>query len=89
MQNEKHMSNENTTKSLAIERTQLANERSFLAYFRTFIVFFSSSLAIFKIEDLYEIRFLAILLLITSILILLIGTFRFFQVRKRIKGFID
>ncbi len=70
---------------LAIDRTRLANERTFLAYFRTFIVILSSGVAILKLEILEDIKNLGYFFLIISPLILLIGLFRFFYVRKHIQ----
>lgn len=83
------MNKENTGNLLAIERTQLANERNFLAYFRTFMVFLSSGIAIFKLNDLEDLKFLAVGLIAISILILAIGTLRYFQVKKRVNSYKD
>ncbi|MBX2826542.1 MAG: DUF202 domain-containing protein [Flavobacteriaceae bacterium] len=73
------------TDHLALVRSKLANERTFLAYFRTFAVLISSGFAIVKIEALEKLRELGYIFLIISVLIILIGTIRFFYVRKKLR----
>ena len=70
---------------LAIERTKLANERTFLAYFRTFIVFLGTGITILKLEFFSELKSFGIILLIISPIILIIGLFRLFYVKRIIK----
>ncbi len=77
----------NHTDRLALERTKLANERTFLAYFRTFVVFASSGVAIVKLSALQEIMFVGEILLIISPILLLVGAFRFFYVRRKLRTF--
>ncbi|WP_299886233.1 DUF202 domain-containing protein [uncultured Lacinutrix sp.] len=78
--------NDLTTRDwLAIERTKLANERTFLAYFRTFIVFLGSGITILKLEFLTELKTFGIILTAISPIILIIGLFRLFKVKKTIK----
>ncbi|WP_228851304.1 DUF202 domain-containing protein [Aegicerativicinus sediminis] len=72
---------------LAIERTKLANERTFLAYFRTFFVFLGTGLTILKIELFYELKSFGLLLLISSPILLLIGIYRLFKVKKLIQQY--
>lgn len=72
---------------LAIDRTNLANERTFLAYFRTFVVILSSAIAIFKVDALQELEELGVFLLIISPIILLIGLFRYFYVKRKVKKY--
>ena len=69
---------------LAIERTKLANERTFLSYFRTAFVLFGTGLSILKIEYFSTVRYVGILLLIISLVVLLFGVIRLVQVRKGI-----
>jgi len=78
-------SNLNLTDFLAVERTRLANERTFLAYFRTFIVILSSGLAIIKLDILQEIEGLGYFFLAISPILLIIGVFRLFYVKKQIR----
>ncbi len=72
---------------LAIERTKLANERTFLAYFRTFIVFLGSGITILKLEFLTELKTFGFILTIISPIVLIIGVFRLFSVKKKIKKY--
>jgi len=73
------------SENLAALRTELANERTFLAYFRSFIVTLSSGLAILKLELLSSLYSLGIALTIIAPIMLLIGTFRFFYTKRKIK----
>ncbi|HFS68058.1 MAG TPA: DUF202 domain-containing protein [Flavobacteriia bacterium] len=70
---------------LTVEMTYLSNERSLLAYMRTFMVFLSSGIAILKIQILDKFLSLGYLLIILSVIILIIGIFRFFKVKKNVK----
>jgi len=81
------MDNDKLTTSdyLAIERTNLANERTLLAYLRTFIILISSGFAIIKLDFLSEINILGIISLSISPLVLLLGVFRFYSMKYRIK----
>lgn len=74
----------NNPNFMALVRTKLANERTFLAYFRTFAVLLSSGLAIIKIDALHELIGLGYFFLITSLATIIIGTVRFFYVKKRL-----
>ena len=69
---------------LAIERTKLANERTFLSYFRTAFVLFGTGLSILKIDYFSEVRYVGVVLLIVSLMVLLFGILRLVQVRKGI-----
>jgi putative membrane protein len=72
------------TDKLAIERTLLANERTFLAYFRTTVVFLSSGIAILKLDVLDDLMALAYLLIVLAVLLMGVGSLRYFQVKKRL-----
>ncbi len=74
---------------LTIEMTYLSNERSLLAYMRTFMVFLSSGVAILEIEVLKGYTIMAYIFLAVSPIILLIGIFRFFRVKKTINKIIE
>lgn len=73
------------SETLAALRTELANERTFLAYFRSFIVTLSSGLAILKLELLSSLYSLGVALTIIAPLMLLVGLFRFFYTKRKIK----
>ncbi|WP_298759534.1 DUF202 domain-containing protein [uncultured Psychroserpens sp.] len=70
---------------LAIERTKLANERTFLAYFRTFLVFLGTGVTILKLEFFADLKSYGIILIIVSAVLLFIGIYRLFRVRKAIR----
>ena len=71
---------------LAIERTKLANERTFLSYFRTFVVFFGTGLTILKLEMFQDLKSFGMGLTLLSPIILSIGFYRLFRVRKKIRN---
>ncbi|WP_422104132.1 DUF202 domain-containing protein [Winogradskyella sp.] len=70
---------------LAIERTKLANERTFLAYFRTFLVILGTGVTILKLEFFSDIKSYGIVLIIASAILLFIGIYRLFRVKKTIR----
>lgn len=70
---------------LAIERTKLANERTFLAYFRTFLVILGTGVTILKLEFFSDLESYGIVLIVISAIILAIGIFRLFRVKKTIR----
>ncbi len=69
---------------LTVEMTYLSNERSMLAYMRTFMVFLSSGFAILKIEILNPFMLLGYIAIVLSIVILTLGIYRFFKVKKNV-----
>ena len=70
---------------LAIERTKLANERTFLAYFRTFLVILGTGITILKLDFFSDIKFYGIILIIASAIILIVGIYRLFKVKRTIR----
>ncbi|MBV7267595.1 DUF202 domain-containing protein [Winogradskyella luteola] len=70
---------------LAIERTKLANERTFLAYFRTFLVILGTGVTILKLEFFSDLKSYGVILIIASAIILFIGIYRLFRVKKTIR----
>ena len=70
---------------LAIERTKLANERTFLAYFRTFIVILGTGITILKLEMFNDLKSFGLILIIIAPILLFIGIFRLFRVKRTIK----
>lgn len=70
---------------LAIERTKLANERTFLAYFRTFLVILGTGITILKLDVFADLKNYGITLIAIAPIILLIGVFRLFKVKRTIK----
>jgi len=72
---------------LALERTKLANERTFFAYIRTSLYLILAGFAFLQIEGFGSIQWLGYLSLGLSLIILLIGTFRYFRLRKVLKTY--
>ena len=77
----------NLTDQLAIERTKLANERTFLSYFRTFIVLLSSGFAVIKLSLLEDIKVMGYVLMALSLVMVIIGLFRFRHIRKSLEKY--
>jgi len=69
---------------LALERTKLANERTFLAYFRTFVVILGTGITLLKIEFFSDMKLFGVILICISPIILFIGIYRLFHVKKSI-----
>ena len=73
---------------LARQRTRMANERTLLSYIRTSLYFLVSGTALVKVEDLANISMLGYFSFAISILLIAIGFFTFFRVRRKMrKGF--
>lgn len=70
---------------LAVERTKLANERTLLSYIRTSLYLLLGGIAFLGMKDLKEIKNLGYFSLSLSIIVLVIGIFRFYQLKKHLK----
>ncbi len=70
---------------LARQRTKLANDRTLLAYIRTSLYFLVSGTALMKVEDLANIKEFGYLSFFISVLLLIIGFFNFFRIKKKIE----
>ena len=68
---------------LAIERTKLANERTLLSYIRTTLYLILAGIAFLGMKDLEEIKGLGYFSLFLSIIILIVGILRFYQLKKQ------
>ena len=69
---------------LSIERTKLANERTLLSYIRTTLYLILGGIAFLGMKDLEEIKGLGYFSLSLSIIVLIIGIVRFYQLKKHI-----
>lgn len=69
---------------LAIDRTQLANERTFLAYVRTALALAVLGATILKFIHFDFSDLTGYLFMIAGAVVLLIGVWRFIQVRSRL-----
>jgi putative membrane protein len=73
---------------LAMERTKLANERTLLSYVRTSLYLLLGGLALIGLDDFKDLRILGNISLVVSVLLLLIGIIRFYQLRQQLRRFI-
>ncbi len=71
---------------LAIDRTRLANIRNLLASIRTSLYLIVSAVAVLNVEILNEWNWIAIPLVILSVIILISGLVIFFQIRSKIQS---
>jgi putative membrane protein len=69
---------------LALERTKLANERTLLSYIRTTLYLVLGGIAFLGMRDLKEVKNLGYFSLTLSIIVLLIGIVRFYQLKRHL-----
>lgn len=74
---------------LAIERTRLSNERTLLAYTRTSLYLVLAGIAFLGMEGLKEMKIVGIISISLSIIVILIGITRFFQLKAQIMKMYD
>jgi putative membrane protein len=72
---------------LALERTKLANERTLLAYSRTSLYMLIGGIAFLQLEGLRGIRWIGYPALALSIILIIIGLYRFFLIRARLSRY--
>jgi len=70
---------------LAMERTKLANERTLLSYIRSSLYLVLGGIAFLGMKDFQEIRSMGYFSLCLSAILLVIGVFRFLQLKKHIQ----
>jgi len=70
---------------LPIERTRLANERTLLSYIRTTLYLIIGGIAFIGMQDLKEMKGLGYFSFLLAIMVLVIGIFRFLELKKHIK----
>ena len=71
---------------LALERTKLANERTLLSYLRTSLYLFLGGLALLGMTDVVKMRNLGFASIFLSVVFLLIGIYRYYQLKKHMKN---
>lgn len=69
---------------LSIERTKLANERTLLSYIRTTLYLILGGIAFLGMKDLQEIKGLGYFSLSLSVIVLIVGIVRFYQLKRHI-----
>lgn len=72
---------------LALERTRLANERTLFSYIRTSLYLFLGGIAFFQITGFERIEWLGYVSLAFSVIILIIGVFRFNHLKFKLKKY--
>jgi putative membrane protein len=74
---------------LALERTRLANERTLLAYSRTSLYMLLGGIAFLQLEGFRRIQWVGYIALLLSIILVIIGIFRYFQIRSRLRHYYE
>ncbi len=72
---------------LALQRTKLANERTLLSYLRTSLYLLLGGIAFLQLQGFDNIKWIGYLSLALSILLLVIGVFRFYQLKNRLNSY--
>lgn len=72
---------------LALERTKLANERTLMSYVRASIYLVLAGIAFLRLNDFKGIKWLGIVTISLSIIVLLVGVIRYAQFRYRLKKY--
>ncbi|NLB26218.1 MAG: DUF202 domain-containing protein [Bacteroidales bacterium] len=72
---------------LALERTKLANERTLLSYSRTSLYMLLGGIAFLQLEDFSNIVWVGYLAIGLSIILIIIGIYKFFLIRHRLADY--
>ena len=72
---------------LALERTKLANERTLLSYIRASLYLLLGGIALLKIEGFEQIHFLGYISIALTVILLLIGLFRFHRLKQKLRNY--
>lgn len=72
---------------LAMERTKLANERTLLAYMRTTLYLLLAGLGLLGLHDFAQMRWVGYLVLAASAVVMVIGIWRFLELRKQLRKY--
>ncbi|EMR02015.1 DUF202 domain-containing protein [Cesiribacter andamanensis] len=72
---------------LAMERTRLANERTFLSYIRTALFFLTGGLTLLQLRDYTDIRWIGYVAVSVSVVMIVIGTIRYYRLMKRLLAY--
>jgi putative membrane protein len=74
---------------LALERTKLANERTLLSYIRSSLYLMLGGIAIIQLEGFESIKFIGYICLGLTILLVIIGLYRFNKLNRQLKGYYE
>jgi putative membrane protein len=72
---------------LALERTKLANERTLLSYIRSSLYLLLGGVAIIQLEGLEGIKFIGYISLALTILLVIIGIYRFQKLNNQLRSY--
>ncbi|MGM0636328.1 MAG: DUF202 domain-containing protein [Bacteroidota bacterium] len=72
---------------LAMERTKLANERTLLSYIRSSLYLMLGGIAIIQLEGFEAIKFIGYISLSLTVILILIGIYRFYKLKKQLRRF--
>jgi len=72
---------------LAMERTKLANERTLLSYIRSSLYLLLGGIAIIQLEGFESIKFIGYISLGLTILLVIIGIYRFQKLNRQLKNY--
>ncbi len=72
---------------LALERTKLANERTLLSYMRSALYLMLGGIAIIQLEGFESIKFLGFVSLGLTIILVIVGVYRFQKLNKQLKNY--
>lgn len=70
---------------LALQRTRLANERTLLSYARTSLYLVVGGIALIKVEEFENTKFIGALVIAASLAIFLLGLYRYIKLRQKIR----
>ena len=72
---------------LALERTRLANERTLFSYLRTALYLTLGGIAFLQMQDFKNIKWLAPICFVLSIVILVMGVIKYILMKRSLKRF--
>ncbi len=72
---------------LALERTRLANERTLFAYIRTSLYLVLGGIAFLQLQGFEKIKWLGYLSLVLSIIFLVFGILKYYQLKNKLKKY--
>lgn len=72
---------------LALERTRLANERTLFSYIRTSLYLVLAGIAFLQLQGFEKIKFLGYFSLALSIIILVFGILKYYQLKNKLKKY--
>lgn len=72
---------------LALERTRLANERTLFSYIRTSLYLLTVGMGILEIKSIQHLWAVAWICLVVSIVLFVIGVYRYYQLKKYLNTF--